>query len=205
MKSTDQKILRAARILFNTEGVAKVSQRTICDHIAISPGNLTYHFKKRDDIIEALYFELADALIEILEKAENSPLNLEALKQNTKQLNKVFFDNRFFLIDFFQILRTSKKIKKHYSKLSKRRLAYIKKLVQKMIDNGEMRKAELPNEYDYLFERSVLIGDFWVAAIGATTDEVMLKHTRTYTILFMQSFYPYLTSKGKAAFLKLED
>ena len=44
MNSTRKKIMRAARLLFNEYGVAKISQRTICNHIAISPGNLTYHF-----------------------------------------------------------------------------------------------------------------------------------------------------------------
>jgi AcrR family transcriptional regulator len=204
MSGTNQKILRAARILFNEAGVAKVSQRTICDHIAISPGNLTYHFKKRDDIIEALYFQLAADFEDRLDLAEKAELNLSELQSATKDINKILFENRFFLIDFMQILRSSKKIKKHYTALSARRLAYIESLLNNLTKTGIMRKAELPNEYDQLLQRSLLIGDFWIASIGTTAEDVMLKHTRIYTTMFMQSFYPYLTKKGKDAFLKLE-
>ena len=203
MSGTNQKILRAARLLFNEQGVAKVSQRTICDHIAISPGNLTYHFKKRDDIIEALYFELATAIEECLDGAEKAELNLQELAQLTKTTNKIFFENRFFMIDFIQILRSNPVINKHYTRISARRLVYLNHLVKKLIERGEMRKAELPNEYDLLYKRAQLFGDFWVASIGSTPDDVMLKHTRIYTDSFMQSFYPYLTRKGKDAFLVL--
>ncbi|MFT5819739.1 MAG: AcrR family transcriptional regulator [Crocinitomix sp.] len=205
MRGTNQKILRAARLLFNEQGVAKVSQRTICDHIAISPGNLTYHFKKRDDIIEALYFELATGIEECLDNAEKAELNLEELAQLTKDTNKIFFENRFFMIDFFQVLRSNKKIKKHYTDLSTRRLTFIKKLLDNLIQTGKMRKAELPNEYGHLCTRAELFGDFWVASIGTTSDDVMLKHTRIYTAIFMQSFYPYLTKTGKEEFLRLKD
>ncbi|NOQ72405.1 MAG: TetR family transcriptional regulator [Crocinitomix sp.] len=205
MSGTNQKILRAARLLFNEHGVAKVSQRTICDHIAISPGNLTYHFKKRDDIIEALYFELATAIEECLDVAEKAELNLAELAQLTKATNKIFFENRFFVIDFIQILRSNAVINKHYTNISTRRFTYIKQLVENLIQTGEMRKAELPNEYNNLYKRSELFGDFWVASIGSTPDEVMLKHTRIYTDSFMQSFYPYLTRKGKDAFLILKE
>jgi AcrR family transcriptional regulator len=204
MSSTHQKILRAARILFNDAGVAKVSQRTICDHIAISPGNLTYHFKKRDDIIEALYFELAAALEERLDLAEKAELSLAELQSVTKDINKILFENRFFMIDFIQIIRSNKKIKKHYTAVNARRLAYIESLVNNLTKTGVMRQAELPNEYEQLLQRSLVFGDFWIASIGTTAEDVMLKHTRSYTTMFMQSFYPYLTKKGKDAFLKLE-
>ncbi len=203
MSGTNQKILRAARVLFNEHGVAKVSQRTICDHIAISPGNLTYHFKKRDDIIDALYFELAEAIEVQLELAEKSELSLNGLAELTKATNKILFENKFFMIDFMQVIRSNRKIKKHYTALSTKRLAFIKRLVENLVENGEMREEELPNEYDYLYKRAQLFGDFWIASVGTTTEDVMLKHSRIYTDSFMQSFYPYLTKKGKEKFLEL--
>lgn len=204
MRGTNQKILRAARLLFNEQGVAKVSQRTICDHIAISPGNLTYHFKKRDDIIEALYFEFAADIEFCLDSAEKSELTLQELELFTRDTNKILFESRFFMIDFIQILRSHPNINKHYTDLSARRLAYIKRLVDNLTKEEVMRKAELPNEYDHFYKRAHLFGDFWIASIGTTPDDVMLKHTRIYTNIFMQSFYPYLTQKGKGIFLKLE-
>ena len=56
MKDTKEIIINTALKLFNTEGLSKVTLRTIANKMGISQGNLNYHFKKRDDIIEALYF-----------------------------------------------------------------------------------------------------------------------------------------------------
>lgn len=200
MSGTRKKILRAARLLFNTRGVAKVSQRAIADHIAISPGNLTYHFKKRDDIIEALYFELVEAMDASFSFPEGETLDLSMLYESTKSMNKNFFENRFFMIDFIQILRSNQKIKKHYVSLSKLRQQQTEGIIAKLIETKRMRPEELPNEYDFLFKRFQLFGDFWIASIGTTAEDVMLKHTRYYTESFMQSIYPYLTSKGKKEF-----
>ena len=58
MNATKQKILMKSLELFNTSGISKTSLRTISDEVGISVGNLQYHFKKREDIIEALYFQL---------------------------------------------------------------------------------------------------------------------------------------------------
>jgi AcrR family transcriptional regulator len=107
MKGTRQKILRAARLLFNQHGVATISQRNISEHIAISPGNLTYHFKKRDDILEALYFELVEVMDESFKKMEGENPSLKLLLNLTKGMNKNFFDYRFFMIDFIHIIRSN--------------------------------------------------------------------------------------------------
>lgn len=203
MAKTREKILRAARLLFNTHGVAKVSQRAISDHIAISPGNLTYHFKKRDDIILALYFELVEVMNECFEEVTTLKPSLEVLLNFTKKMNKELFEYRFFMIDFIQILRSNKKIKKHYVKLSSLRQKQIQDTIEALINQGLIREEELPNEYKFLYKRFQLFGDFWIASIGTTKEDVMLKHTRSYTEIFMQSIYPYLTEKGKIAFRKV--
>ena len=102
MKGTRQRILRAARLLFNQQGVANVSQRTISNHIAISPGNLTYHFKKREEIVSVLYDELAGELRSIMAGLDVSNATFQLLFDIEKSINKVLFDNRFFIIDFNQ-------------------------------------------------------------------------------------------------------
>jgi len=203
MRSTRNKIIRAARLLFNENGVANISQRDICTHIAISPGNLTYHFKKRNDIIETLYFELSEALQTIFENANKKEKNLASLLDLTYTINKILFENRFFMIDFIYVLRTNKTIEKDYRLLSKTRSNQFTDFINELVNDGVMQKAELPNEYDHLFTRMHVFGDFWIASVRATEKEIMLKHTRNYTEAYMQSIFPYLTATGKTEFKKL--
>lgn len=61
MKTRDR-ILEAALNLFNVEGVAKVSTNRIADELGMSPGNLYYHFKSKEQIVEWLLRRLEGEL-----------------------------------------------------------------------------------------------------------------------------------------------
>ncbi len=197
MKGTKQNILRAARILLNERGVSNVSQRLISEHIAISPGNLTYHFKKRSDLLEALYFEYAHEIEDLFKQVEKQDVNLINLSNFVKSLSKIGFENRFFTVDFVQIIKENTKIKKHHQGLTKQRQTLFENILQKLTDQGLMRSEEWPDEYKLLLMRLALLSDYWLIYVGTNGDEVLLKHTRIQTDLFMQSIYPYLTESGK--------
>ncbi len=50
-------ILQAARALFRERGYLEVTMRDVAEKLGISVGNLTYHFKKKEDLIEAVVLE----------------------------------------------------------------------------------------------------------------------------------------------------
>jgi AcrR family transcriptional regulator len=56
-KSTQTKILLASLQLFNAQGVNRTSVNSIADEAGISPGNLTYHFRKKSALVDALLRE----------------------------------------------------------------------------------------------------------------------------------------------------
>ncbi len=203
MKGTKYRILRAARLLFNERGMTNVTQRTIADHIAISPGNLTYHFKKREEIVETLYLEMREEISAFLTQFESKSPSLDSLFDLSKGMNKLLYENRFFTSDYFEIIRSNEFIKKDYVSLSVRREELVLSLLSSFTQQGLMRKEELPQEFNYLSKRIQLLTDYWIIALGTSQEELMLKHTRVYTEMGMQMLYPYLTVKGKEAFKNL--
>ena len=56
-ESTREAIINQAKQLFNERGYFNVSMRDIADKLGISPGNLTYYFKKKEDLIEAVLLD----------------------------------------------------------------------------------------------------------------------------------------------------
>ena len=50
-------IMDTARLLFNERGFQNTSMRDIAAALRISVGNLTYHYKKKEDLIEAILLE----------------------------------------------------------------------------------------------------------------------------------------------------
>ena len=108
MKKTREIILDTSLELFNSLGLSKVTLRTIANKMEISQGNLNYHFKKREDIIETLYFQLVqnvDSSMSSMKEPKN-PFHLLVSISQTIMSN--FFEYRFFLLDFSPFLKTGR-------------------------------------------------------------------------------------------------
>jgi AcrR family transcriptional regulator len=204
MSTTKKKILNASRKLFNQQGLAAVSQRTIATNLKISPGNLTYHFKKRSEIIEELYFELVEKLDHAFLNIEMGKGLISGLYQLTHKSMENLFEYRFMMLDFIQVMREFPTIKKHYLKLMTQREDQIQMFFQMLIQSGLMRKEEIINEYQNLIRRMMILGDFWLASAEINREKMDKKQVEKYLEITIQVIYPYLTTKGKKEYRKVE-
>ena len=67
--STRDRILEVSLALFNREGVAAVSTHRIATETEISPGNLHYHFKTKQQIVTWLFRRFEDRIAPCFEAA----------------------------------------------------------------------------------------------------------------------------------------
>jgi len=74
---TRERILQVALQLFNNEGEAQVSTVDIAAVLGISPGNLYYHFRGKEAIIEALFDEFEVEIRQVLTAPIRRPLAIE--------------------------------------------------------------------------------------------------------------------------------
>ncbi len=68
MKTRDR-ILEVGLRLFNQEGLAKVSTNRIATELEISPGNLYYHFKSKEQLVEWLFRRLESEIAPFTESS----------------------------------------------------------------------------------------------------------------------------------------
>lgn len=205
MNRTKRKILDAGRELFNTHGIANVSQRRISEHLGISPGNLTYHFKKSDDIIEALYYELVSSIDVAMAEIKSMNYGLPFMFRLIKILVDVFYEYRFIFLDFVHIMRNHERLRKHYEQLSVLRRQQFLEAIQFLIDSGTLRNEELPREYEFLYERFQILADFWISSVEVKEKGIEKHHLETFKKVLIQSTYSYLTKQGKKTFLAIYD
>ncbi|NME67935.1 TetR/AcrR family transcriptional regulator [Flammeovirga aprica] len=185
--------------LFNEKGISNVSLRTISDDLGISIGNLQYHFKKREDIIEALYFQLAEKIDGILFLNENDLL--DSFFKTSQQMITIMFEYHFFLLDFVTVLRNNLKIKQHYAVLSKQREKQFLMVVETMMQHNLFRKELLKNEYKTLFQRVEVISNFWFSSVLVQASSLTESVIEDYLLIISQSIFPYLTEKGKKRYI----
>lgn len=68
--NTYTRIIDAGLMLFNEEGERNISTNHIAAHLGISPGNLYYHFRNKDEIIVQLFKRYSDDLLNYLHNAQ---------------------------------------------------------------------------------------------------------------------------------------
>ena len=203
MKNTKEKILDTSLMLFNSQGLSKVTLRTIAKNMGISQGNLNYHIKKRDDIIEILYFQLVQNIDNSMAKIQQTQNPFQLVVDISQTIMSNFFEYRFFLLDFVQIMRENKKIKTHFTALSTQREQQFSVLFKMLIENKLMRAEVLPNEYDYFYKRIQMLSEFWISDAEIHNTKITKKTIQKYSEILMQAIFPYLTLKGQKEYLSI--
>jgi AcrR family transcriptional regulator len=197
MKKTREIILDTSLELFNSLGLSKVTLRTIANKMEISQGNLNYHFKKREDIIETLYFQLVQNVDSSMSSMKEPKNPFQLLVSISQTIMSNFFEYRFFLLDFVQIMRENKKIRTHYTELTILRELQFLSLFNLLIENDLMRKEVLPNEYKNLYKRFQMLSEFWISDAEIHNSKIIKKTISTYSVILTQAIFPYLTLKGQ--------
>jgi AcrR family transcriptional regulator len=88
---TDEKIMDTALRMFNEKGYVHVGVRDIARALGMSPGNLSYHFAKKEDLLFAILRRLSETNNQLYaEYGEEKPSNELFLK-----LMKAVFHNQF--------------------------------------------------------------------------------------------------------------
>jgi AcrR family transcriptional regulator len=197
MNKTKRQILDTALTLFNEHGLAQVSLRTIADELQISPGNLTYHFKRREEIVEALYYEFVALVDERFVKTHPSDVGLKLIFELISMLTETRLKYRFLMRDFISLVAENPSIKKHYAALIKKRRDQSLFFFEKLIEQKMLRPAVLENEYEFLYERIQILGNFWITSAVMQGDKLTKTIVDRNFEMIVQVIYPYLTAKGQ--------
>ena len=203
MNKTKRQILDTALSLFNEHGLAQVSLRTISDKMGISPGNLTYHFKKREEIVEALYYEFVASVDERFAKVNPTAVDLGLIFELISILTESRLKYRFLMRDFISLVAENPSIKKHYVALIRKRRDQSMLFFDQLIVQKILRPAELENEYENLYERIQILGNFWITSAVMQGDKLTKETIDRNFEMIVQVIYPYLTAKGQKAWLQL--
>lgn len=104
--TTYNRIIDASLILFNEEGERNVSTNHIASRLGISPGNLYYHFRNKDEIIMQLFNRYSIQLLDYLHQVQ-VPQNIEDIKNYMMGVYDIMWEYRFLFSDLNAMLARS--------------------------------------------------------------------------------------------------
>ena len=98
-RDTRHRILVASLLLFNEHGVPRTTINDIADEIDISPGNLHYHFRRKEEIVDALTAEFQADARKVLHPPESEIVSLDEFWWFLHHLLELKGAYRFMLTD----------------------------------------------------------------------------------------------------------
>ncbi len=187
---TQSEILRAALALFNERGTHVVTTHEIAEKAKISPGNLYYHFKNKEEIIRSLFWQID--LFSHSKWAGRAPLNP---KESMVDFMRFFFGElksyHFFFRDFALLLRNDAVLEKIWRFRYEHLFSAMKQAANLWVQAGILKPFKSEQEVDAFIE------NFWILANFSGVHLENRQSVQKSTELLIQYLYPYHSEKGQ--------
>ncbi len=180
-------ILETARKLFNETNTQTATTNHIAKAMGISPGNLHYHYRNREEIIFKLYIQLRE---EMSLAVDELPRSIKELNEHEKLLIEIQWKYRFFFRELLFLFSRDKTLEKQYIEDNLAHRGRIKIVMQNLISNGEL---EIPNDeaLEYLVDSILMSWQFYTSymyTLGRTLDINHIDEVITNTSNAMKQF-----------------
>ena len=170
-RDTRERILDASLAMFNDQGEPNVTTNHIADGLEISPGNLYYHFRNKDDIIAHLFARYEARIDHAMVLPENHLPGLEDLWLQLHAVYDCIWDYRFLFRDLVDILMRNRKLRMHFARILKRAADNATEVMRALVRAGVMRASA--DEIRATADNILVIATFWLnfSAVRGERDE----------------------------------
>jgi AcrR family transcriptional regulator len=159
--SNRERILEASLVLFNEQGTAAISTNHIAAAAKISPGNLYYHFRSKEDIIRALFERLFSAWDETFHLPTSRALNLDGMDGLISANYRLIWEYRFAYRELAVLLRSDPALQSRYREVRQRGYDGFAGLIEAFAAAGVLRRPGDPQELSSLTELCWMVSEQW--------------------------------------------
>ncbi|MEM7705705.1 MAG: TetR/AcrR family transcriptional regulator [Pseudomonadota bacterium] len=163
---TRERILQTSLALFNEQGEGAVSTNHIADEMDISPGNLYYHFRNKDQIVSELYDRYHHELSSLLDVPADVVLELEDVWLFLHLVLERVNEYRFIYDNLTDILRRLRPVRRQFGFLLKSKREAALALCRALQRSGMMTATQ--QEIEDLSTNVVMVATFWIGYESAS-------------------------------------
>lgn len=159
MKTRDR-ILQTSLQLFNEEGAPRITTNHIADEMNISPGNLYYHFRNKDEIIFNLFQSYEKKISDALQVPQSRDLNMEDMWLYLHLVFESIWEYRFLYRDLENILSRSKKLRLRFKRILERKIKTAVAIFEGLVRAKVMQASA--EEIQALATNVAVIATYWI-------------------------------------------
>jgi AcrR family transcriptional regulator len=171
--TTRERILDACRALFNERGPNEVTTAEIAQAVGISEGNLHYHFRRKEQMLTALFDAYEAALIDVATRQKPArgdgvpPRHYLSLWFNLMWEWRLFYSAGVY--------RLSPSLQPRLKIISDTGQAHVRVLIASLVREGKLAAA--PTDIDRLVVNAWIVASYWIdylrtrQGVGVVTRE----------------------------------
>lgn len=192
MKTKDR-IIEVAIRLFNQEGTKAVTTNHIAAAAGISPGNLYYHFRNKEEIIRDIFFRIV--AFTDTESSYGSGFmvrpSIDNMEAVFKRVLALHWEYRFLYREFNALLNRDRELKAVIIRNQKKRLQEVGDSIQAFIDAG-IFKSMSSAEIEFLKSALWIIGTYWHSFLEEGGKTITKARVEEGIEMLRQLLRPYL-------------
>jgi len=165
VKDTRERIIDAAIQLFNAKGVGSVTTNHVAAHLKISPGNLYYHFRNKEEIVREAFDRMnveADEVWKVEPPEKPNAIDPTILQRMLVGNLKMFGRYLFFARELPSLLRGDPVLHERYVAISKRRVEQLEAVILPLIEVGLLKNVGDREDLRTLVENAWMVGLFCI-------------------------------------------
>ncbi|RXJ73494.1 TetR family transcriptional regulator [Veronia nyctiphanis] len=201
---TRERIIQSALALFNEQGEPNVTTNHIAADLGISPGNLYYHFRNKEEIIHCIFDQYAiDLGTAFLPNPETDMLDQQKLLTYLDAAFQLMWRYRFFYANLPDILRRDAVLQEKYITAQHSLQRDLVAMMAQFRDTGFLNLDD--DDLDGLGDTLKLVASSWIfyQSVHAPATQVTKGVIYQGVVKILKIVSPLTTPIGKQVVLGL--
>lgn len=191
-----ERILASSIELFNQAGGVAVTTNHIAQHLGISPGNLYFHFRNKEDIIFELFEMMCHDTYAVWKPAAGMPSSPSELIERSYE---VFWKYRFFHREMYHLRRKDPNLAKRWKVHIAKTMRLLQAMYGQWVKDGVMRKIGDPREMQMISDTVLITSSSFLQFFESPEKPATRRSLRSgleHQLLFL---LPYHTETHQSA------
>ncbi|MCU0897648.1 MAG: TetR/AcrR family transcriptional regulator [Burkholderiales bacterium] len=160
-RRTRERILETSLRLFNDFGEPNVTTTTIADELNISPGNLYYHFRNKDEITNTIFAEFEREIDTTLAVPARRRADVEDIWLFLHVMFELVWRYRFLYRDLNDLLSRNRTLEIHFKQILERKVRTAGALLEGLAETGDLEAGAA--EVLPLATNMVVVATYWLS------------------------------------------
>ena len=195
---TRQHVLATSLALFNARGSAKVTTAQIAQAAGIGEGNLHYYFRRKADLVMALYDAFEAEVARVARREFGDDASAEDYAEYQRDWFRLTWTHRWFYRDSVALLAIAPELEPRVRSGTARAQGVVRAVFDHMAARGLLRAT--PDQVERLLVNVWIVSTYWIdyLRLSAGRTELREEDLDWGYAQVLALYSPFLTASGRA-------